>query len=50
MGAYSDYKIVKDNSGKELQDKVKGAVDSGFKRIADKKAADKAQKFNSWIG
>ena len=33
MGAYSDYKIVKDNSGKELQDKVKGAVDSGFKKI-----------------
>tara|TARA_R110000737_G_scaffold340363_1_gene363176 strand:+ start:288 stop:593 length:306 start_codon:yes stop_codon:yes gene_type:complete len=44
MGAYENYKLIKNESSKELQDKVKGAVDSGFKRIADKKAADKAAK------
>lgn len=44
MGAYENYKLIKNDSSKELQDKVKGAVDSGFKRIADKKLADKAAK------
>jgi hypothetical protein len=46
MGAYESYKIIKDDSAKELQDKVRGAVDSGFKKLADKKAEDEEDKDN----
>ena len=46
MGAYENYKLIKDDSAKELQDKVRGAVDSGFKKMADKKAEDKEDKDN----
>ena len=45
-GLYENYKLIKDDSAKELQDKVRGAVDSGFKKMADKKAEDKEDKDN----